>query len=352
MNRRSFLKSSLMLSGGVLLPPGVLALVGCSGTTTEARLAGVNGLIMGTGYSVRYGGAEIKELDQAVLAVLQDVDTHMSTWRPDSELSLLNHNNDGDWQAMSAGTIQVIDHAMSMSESTKGAFDVTVGPLVDLWGFGAGANTGNDKIRGHRPAKQSINNTLAQIGHGYIEVDLLANAVRKSKPGIELDLSGIAKGYAVDRVAAALDTFGLDSYLVEVGGELAAKGRKPDGSAWKVAIEKPEAGTRDIFRVLELGNQAIATSGDYRNFFDDGGQRYSHAIDPRTGQPVNNGIASVTVVAGSTMAADALSTSLMIMGADDAISYAEQNGIAAQLILKNGSSLHEQHSSAFAALYG
>jgi thiamine biosynthesis lipoprotein len=221
-----------------------------------------------------------------------------------------------------------------------------------LWGFGAGAKPSADGSRGHRPARQSISQTLAQIGHEYIEVDLEANAVRKRKPGIQLDLSGIAKGHAVDRVTAALDAQGLESYLVEVGGELAAKGRKPDGSAWKVAIEKPEVGRRDVFRIIELENRAIATSGDYRNFFDDGGQRYSHAIDPRTGQPVNNGLASVSVVADSTMAADALSTSLMIMGADKAMAFAEQHDIAAQLILKSGSSLAERHSSAFAALYG
>ncbi len=352
MNRRSFLKSSLMLSGGIILPPGVLALVGCSGTGREPELAGFEGLVMGTGYSVRYGGAVIKDLDREVLAVLQDVDTHMSTWRPDSELSMLNHSVDGDWQSMSSATTQVIAHAMSTSARTQGAFDATVGPLVDLWGFGAGATPGSDGSRGQRPAMQSISRTLAQIGHEFIEVDLEANAVRKRKPGIQLDLSGIAKGHAVDRVTAALDAQGLESYLVEVGGELAAKGRKPDGSAWKVAIEKPEVGRRDVFRVLELENRAIATSGDYRNFFDDGGQRYSHAIDPRTGQPVNNGLASVSVVSDSTMAADALSTSLMIMGADEAMAFAEQHDIAAQLILKSGSSLVERHSSAFAALYG
>ena len=352
MNRRSFLKSSLMLSGGILLPPGVLALVGCSGTGTEQELAGFDGTVMGTGYSVRYGGTAIKDLDREVLAVLQDVDTHMSTWRPDSELSILNQSSDGDWQAISSATTRVIAHAMATSERTQGVFDATVGPLVDLWGFGAGSVSGTNGSRGHRPAKQSISETMAQIGHDYVEIDLEANAVRKRKPGIQLDLSGIAKGHAVDRVTAALDAQGLDSYLVEVGGELAAKGRKPDGSAWKVAIEKPEVGRRDVFRVLELENRAIATSGDYRNFFDDGGQRYSHAIDPRTGQPVHNGLASVSVVADSTMAADALSTSLMIMGADKAMAFAEQHDVAAQLILKSGSSLEERHSPAFAALYG
>ncbi len=351
MNRRSFLKSSMLIGGGILLPAGVLSLVGRSGTASTPDLAGFDGLVMGTGYSVRLGGAAKEGLEQQVLSVLRDVDTHMSTWKADSELSRLNRSVDGDWQEMTPATTRVIAQAMSTSESTHGAFDATVGPLVDLWGFGAGSSSSNG-VRGQRPGVQSISQTMARIGHEYIDVDLQANAVRKRKSDIELDLSGIAKGHAVDRVAAVLDANGIESYLIEVGGELAARGRKPDGSAWKVAIEKPEAGRRDVFRVIELENRAIATSGDYRNFFDDGGQRYSHAIDPRTGQPVHNGLASVSVVADTTMAADALSTSLMIMGADEAMAFAEQHDVAAQLILKSGSSLAERHSSAFEALYG
>ena len=169
MNRRSFLKSSLMLSGGILLPTGVLGLVGCSGTSTEPELAGFDGLIMGTGYSVRYGGAANKDLEREVLAVLQDVDTHMSTWRPESELSIFNHSVDNDWQPVSSATTQVIAHALSTSARTRGAFDATVGPLVDLWGFGAGATPASDASRGHRPAKQSINQILAHVGHEFID---------------------------------------------------------------------------------------------------------------------------------------------------------------------------------------
>lgn len=351
MNRRSFLKSSMMLGGGIALPAGALSLVGCSGTASTPELAGFDGQVMGTGYSVRLGNTPATGLEQDVLAVLRDVDTHMSTWKADSELTRLNRSVDGDWQSMSPATTQVIAHALKTSEQTGGAFDATIGPLVDLWGFGAGsANAG--EISGHRPGVQAISQTLSRIGHENIEVDLAANAVRKLKSEVELDLSGIAKGHAVDRVAALLDSRGIESYLIEVGGELAARGRKPDGSAWRVAIEKPQIGSRDVFRVIDLENRAIATSGDYRNFFDDGGQRFSHAIDPRNGQAVQNGLASVSVVADSTMAADALSTSMMIMGADQAMTFAEKHGIAVQMILKSGTALSEQHSPAFAALYG
>ncbi len=345
MDRRSYLKSSVALGGSLLMPAGVLALAGCSGTSKTPELAGFDGQIMGTGYSVRLGAPLSEGLAARVHDALKDVDAHMSTWKTDSELSIFNDSVDGDWQSMTPATIQVMAQAMDTSAKSQGAFDVTIGPLVDLWGFGAGA-TGTASI----PVGRQISASLAQVGYESIEVDVQASAARKLNADARLDLSGIAKGHAVDRVAAVLDGMGLDSYLVEVGGELKARGVKPDGSLWKVAIEKPAAGSRDIYRALNLDNQAIATSGDYRNFFDDGGQRYSHSIDPRTGQPVNHELASVSVVATSTMTADALSTALMVMGPDDAMAFANQHQVAAYMILKSGTSLKEVYSDAFAPL--
>ncbi len=366
MDRRSYLKTTLALGGSLLLPTGVLALAGCTGTTRTPELVGFDGKIMGTGYSVRLGnhqsgsdvldsvGVNLDDLARQVQAVLQDVDTHMSTWRADSELTLFNNSGDGDWQAITPATTQVVSHALNASRDSHGAFDVTVGPLVDLWGFGAGETPGKNPApdigTARKPDNQAIRQSLARVGHESIEVDLDANAIRKNNPDARLDLSGIAKGHAVDRVTALLDEQGYDSYLVEVGGELKSKGRKPDGEIWKVAIERPLAGQRDVFRVVNLEDSAIATSGDYRNFFADGGQRYSHSIDPRTGMPVNHELASVSVVAASTMAADALSTGFMIMGPDEAMDFAQQHKIAAHLILKSGGSLKEVYSEAFESL--
>ncbi len=362
MDRRSYLKASLALGGSLMLPAGVLALVGCSGTMKTPGLAGFDGRSMGTGYSVRFGGkqhgitingapvdqAKIDQLAEKVHAMLLDVDTHMSTWRADSELSQFNASANTDWQPLSAPTLRVIAQALDTSADSNGAFDVTVGPLVDLWGFGAGAETsaGGDR----KPAGSDIVKRLAQVGYGAIDIDLTANAARKRNPHTRLDLSGIAKGHAVDRVAALLDQEGLDSYLVEVGGELKSRGRKPDNTAWKVAIERPSVGRREAFRALELKDLAIATSGDYRNFFDDAGQRYSHSIDPRTGKPVSHQLASVSVVAGSTMAADALSTALMILGPDEAMDFAIKHQVAAHLIVKSGSALKEVYTPAFEPL--
>lgn len=347
MDRRSYLKSSLALGGSLLMPAGVLALAGCSGTRKIPELAGFDGQIMGTSYSVRLGVPMTEGLAAQVHSALQDVDAHMSTWRNDSELTAFNDSTDSDWQKMTAGTLEVVANAIDTSAASEGAFDVTIGPLVDLWGFGAGADS-----TGNIPVGRDISERLAQVGYDAIEVDLEAGAARKLNPGARLDLSGIAKGHAVDRVAAVLDQLGLDSYLVEVGGELKGRGLKPDGSAWRVAIERPAAGRRDVFRALDLKDQAIATSGDYRNFFDNGGQRYSHSIDPRTGQPVNHELASVSVVSDSTMAADALSTALMVMGPDDAMAFAQKHQVAAYMILKSGTSLKEVYSDKFEQLLG
>lgn len=347
MDRRSYLKTSLTVGGSLLIPTGVMALAGCSGTARTPEVSGFDGRIMGTSYSVRLAQTPDDALAQQIHAVLQDVDANMSTWRGESELSLLNVSTDSDWQPMTAATTQVIAHALDASVASHGAFDATVSPLVDLWGFGAGAAKHGAGARGKKPQGQEIRQIMASVGHDAIEVDMQANAVRKLTPTAQLDLSGIAKGHAVDRVAGALDAAGITDYLVEVGGELKARGRKPDGSAWRVAIERPVAGQRDVFRAINLVNRAIATSGDYRNFFDNDGQRYSHSIDPRTGAPVGHELASVSVVAESTMAADALSTTLMVLGPDDAMAFARRHQIAAHLILKSSAGLEERYSEAF-----
>lgn len=355
MNRRSWLKTSLAAGGGLLVPAGVIAVAGCSATSSPDLLS-LSGRIMGTGYSVQLGASEgspfMKSenpdgLSQQIYAVLKDVDTHMSTWRADSDISVFNNSADTDWQQLSPATLQVIAASLGTSASTGGAFDMTIGPLVDLWGFGSAASNSGGSAK---PTVAAIRQTLAKVGHEAVEVDLNLNAVRKHNTDVRLDLSGIAKGHAVDRVASLLDSNGVDSYLVEVGGELRARGSKPDNTQWRVAIERPDAGQRDAFRVVNLEDRAIATSGDYRNFFIDGGQRYSHSIDPRTGMPVTHELASVSVVAASTMTADALSTALMIMGPQQAMSFALNNKLAAHLIVKSEGLLKEHYSAEFESL--
>lgn len=356
MNRRSLIKTSLAACGGLLLPAGVLALAGCSGTSTDPELVGFDGKIMGTGYSVRLGvkkdgpaigPAGTEKLAQRIYSELQDVDRHMSTWRVDSELSVFNNSADTDWQPISIATAHVIAKALETSKASSGAFDATIGPLVDLWGFGSSAIGSGQAIK---PSALAIRQSLASIGYQAMDVDLHSGVVRKQIADARLDLSGIAKGHAVDRVAHLLESDGFDNYLVEVGGELKAKGVKPDNTHWKVAIERPAAGPRNAFRAVSLTDSAIATSGNYRNFFIDDGQHYSHSIDPRTGNPVTHQLVSVSVAAKSAMMADALSTALMIMGPVEAIDFAKRHKIAAHLIMKSGGKLQEVHTELFDSL--
>ena len=360
MDRRTYLKHAMAATGSLMLPTGVLGLVGCSGTTESSELVGFNGKIMGTGYSVRLGRhvgaadtpgeALLRGLGQQVHAALQSIDSSMSTWRGDSDISLFNKHVDTDWQAMKPATMNVLLRARSTSELSLGAFDVTIGPIVDLWGFGAGSAKADGLFSGKKPSAKLIRETLVGVGYEAVDVDLERGAIRKRAAGVQVDLSGIAKGYAVDVVADLLAREGFNSFLVEVGGELKSLGRKPDGSVWKVAIEKPSDGVRDVFRILKLDGQAVATSGDYRNFFIDGGQRYSHSIDPRTGESVRHALASVSVVANTSMQADALSTAMMIMGPVEAMDFAQQHNIAAHFILKSGRALEEVYSPAIEPL--
>ncbi len=354
MNRRTCLKTGLALAGGVALPAGVLGLLGRSGLREAGELTGFDGKIMGTGYSVRIAhgtehnaeSSKLAALKHAVHSVLQRVDTHMSTWRAASELSSFNQSTNVHWQKLTPQTVAVIEFAQQISELTSGAFDITIGPMVDLWGFGAGARLSGGQPLNSKPKAIDIDLLREHVGFTLIELDKRANAVRKHKPQVQMDLSGIAKGYAVDQVAKVLDEHGIQSYLVEVGGELRSRGEKPNGELWKVAIEHPGNLQPGVFRVLNLNNQSVATSGNYRNYFISDEQRYSHSIDPRTGQSVQNKLASVSVIAESTMQADALSTAMMIMGPDKSLEFAMQHDVAAHMILNSGDSFREVVSPA------
>jgi len=344
MDRRTYLKGTLGLAAGALLPPGVIALSGCSGTDLAEGVACFRGRTMGTGYSVQSAEPNglSKALEADTAALLEQIETRMSTYLPSSELSRFNASRDTDWMPLSAPNARVIASALEASAASGGAFDATVGPLVNLWGFGP------DDRRGAAPAEAEIGAALERVGYANIELDAAGEAIRKLRADAYLDLSGIAKGHAVDDVAELLERHGHTAYLAEIGGELRARGTKEDGSAWRVAIERPTAGRRAVYRVVELRDAAIATSGDYRNFFDAGGQRYSHSIDPRGGRPVAHELASVSVIADSTMEADALSTALMIQGPAEGLDFAREHSLAAHFVIKSAAGLNETYTDAFA----
>lgn len=306
----------------------------------------LDGPTMGTTWSVQVPRPPA-ELDRAALAadveaVLTAVNQQMSTYEADSLLSRFNASSGTDWFPVSNELAAVVAHALAVSEASGGAFDVTVGPLVNLWGFGP------DGRLEQVPDQAAIDAARAHVGHAQLAARQHPPALKKADARLFVDLSAIAKGHATDRVAALLDARGVGDYLVEIGGELRARGANAGGQPWRLAIEEPLTGTRAIHRVLGLSDAALATSGDYRNFFERGGVRYSHTIAPRTGRPVTHGLASVSVVAPNTTHADAMATALLVLGPEKGFELAEREGLAAYFIERDGEKFAVRHTSAFA----
>lgn len=294
----------------------------------------IDGETMGTTYQIRIAGDGLGDaLRQAAEAEterrLDAVDAWMSNWNPESEVSRFNDSDAGEGFPVSAATAEVVAYAIELSKLTGGAFDITVGPLVSLWGFG------NEPRIDDPPSQSEIDALLAftgarvlRVGRGHPE---RGGFLRKAKPQTRIDLSAIAKGFGVDHVAAGLRAIGRDRFLVEIGGEVVAAGERPGGGPWRVAIEKPDSAGRSIQAIVELQDRAMATSGDYRIFYRDGDRRISHTIDPRTGRPVVDGPASVTVLHRSATIADAWATALMVLG-EAGLELAEREEVAALLM--------------------
>jgi thiamine biosynthesis lipoprotein len=286
---------------------------------------------MGTIWSVKLALAELGVDERAAVlgaieSQLRAVDEAMSTWRPESELSRFNAHDATEPFPVSDEMVAVLRIASEVSELSGGAFDVTVGPIVAAWGFGA-----TDRIPAPPPPEEL---EALRVRVGYELVEVRPHALRKARGDVACDLSAIAKGYAVDRVAEALVALGYRDYLVEVGGEIRARGERLQGGAWRVAIERPDAGARDLFDVLPLRDIALATSGDYRNFYESGGRRYSHTIDPRSARPIEHALASVSVLHRQAVYADALATALNVLGPEAGYSLAEREGVAALFIVR------------------
>ncbi|WP_256662114.1 FAD:protein FMN transferase [Pseudomonas sp. F(2018)] len=320
----------------------ILLLSGCGDALQE-----FGGPTMGSHYSLKYVQAEgvppRERLQAEVEGMLAEIDRQMSTWRADSDLSRFNRLPAGACMAMPESVLQLVGFGAQLSAGSEGAFDLTVQPLMDLWGFGA-------QSRGRRvPAAEEIAVVLPVIGQRHLRIDggrLCKDAA------VRLDLDAIAAGYTVDRIAARLGELGVRNFLLEITGELKAVGRKPDGSPWTVAIEAPRDEGREEQLRLALDGLGVSTSGDYRNYFEVGGQRYSHTFDPRTGRPVSHGLASVSVVAASALRADGLSTTLMVLGPEAGMAYAEREGVAALFIRRDGERFVTRASTAFVRRFG
>ncbi len=258
--------------------------------------------------------------------ILSRVNDQMSTWQSDSELSNFNRQQSEDWFAVSPALAEVVAAAQAVSALSAGVYDTTVGPLVNLWGFGAQSDA--QKV----PVAADIAAALATVGYQKLAVRAEPPALRKRVVGLSVDLSSIAKGYGVDQLAAYLDEAGVAHYMVEIGGEIHSKGQSPRGDDWRIAVEKPVALDRMVQQGLLLKGGGLATSGDYRNYFTTNGRRYSHTFDPRSGAPVRHSLASVSVLAANTMLADAYATMLMAMGEIKGRAFALEQGIEAYFI--------------------
>lgn len=328
----------------VLMTLALVALAGCS-FEKQQQIWEIAGPVFGTRYHINVvltdDKASLENLGEGITEVLEEVDASMSTWREDSELSRLNGREDqSDWIDISVPLHEVLATAVDVSSLTEGAFDITIGPVVNLWGFGPEARP--DKV----PDDDELAARLEATGYEKLELRAEPPAVRASKPQY-IDLSAIAKGYGVDAVARYLESAGVTSYLVEIGGEVRVNGRKPDGSAWRLAIEEPVSEQRQINRVVALDQHAMATSGDYRNYYESEGRRYSHTIDPDTGRPIVHNLASVTVIAENAMLADALATGFNVMGYERAQALATRENIAAYFIVRRDGGFETYYTPAF-----
>lgn len=325
----------------------LFALAACTAEPASDLLV-FSGPSMGTSWCVKLGelppGLEPAALEAELAQILHSVDERMSTYRADSELSRFNESRSTDWFPVSADTAAVVAAALEIAELTGGAFDVTVGPLVNLWGFGP------EPWPGRVPAEEELRAAMASTGFTRLESRSSPPALRMQTAERYVDLSGIAKGFAVDALGEHLEVRGVASYLVELGGELRARGRRSEGEPWRVGIERPVAGGRTLHRVLVLEDRAVATSGDYRNFHSLGEEPLAHILDPRSGRPVRTGVASATVVCASAMEADALATALMVLGQAEGLRLAEREGLAVQLVLREGGVLVARSTTAFEEL--
>ncbi|MBN2342320.1 MAG: FAD:protein FMN transferase [Deltaproteobacteria bacterium] len=338
------------ISAVLLVAALALLLKWLNGEHDEFETLVFSGNTMATTYHIKVvrnandvSGAE--SLANAIQQQLETVNRQMSRYYEGGDIYRLNAAGAGMPVSVAADVITVLQRAIDISELTDGAFDVTVGPLIHVWGF-------HDKVPlEHAPTDAQIEQAKARVGYSHLVLDIKSNTVTKQIQGLDVDLSAIAKGRAVDLVAELLEKRGEKHYMVEVGGEIRCKGYNDKKQLWKIGIEKPAVGenlSRQISRVVALNDMSLATSGDYRSFYMLNGERMSHTINPRTGKPIQHHLASVSVFAADCMSADALATAFTVLGASEGMKLADKQHIAAYFIERSGDAFVETSSKVFA----
>lgn len=322
---------------------GLLSLLFFLGCSHEPDVLEFSGATMGTRWHVTLvtlNGQKPEDLQAGIQSALDSVDSAMSTYQHDSDLSRFNRAVPGQWVGISAQTLAVTQVALRVAEQTDNAFNPAVAELVELWGFGAqeqGATI---------PGVEQVEAALAQTRLQRLELDASAPALRKLAP-LKLDYSAIAKGYGADQAAESLERAGIGNYLVEVGGEVRCAGARADGNPWRVGIERPQLLRGEAYAAITLSNEAVATSGDYRNYREVGGQRFSHTLDPATGYPVSHPLASVSVIAPTAVLADAYATAIAVMGPVHGLVFAEALSLPVYMLVRDGAEFIAVASSEF-----
>jgi thiamine biosynthesis lipoprotein len=318
-----------------------------SGCGSSDSLETFGGPTMGSTYSIKYvrhaGLPAPADVRAEVEKILAEVDRQMSTYRSDSDIERFNALPANRCQAMPASILELVRVGEQLSVQSEGSYDLTVEPLLNLWGFGPQAR--GEKV----PTAEALAEARKRVGHQHLLID--GDQLCKDA-AVEVDFNSIAAGYAVDTIAARLEAMGIRDYLAEATGELKASGRKADGSPWRIALEEPRDDRQVAERVIVVDGYGLSTSGDYRNYFEQDGQRFSHTFDARTGSPVSHNLASVTVIHPSALMADGLSTLLLILGPERGWDYAEKHDIGAFFVIRADTGFVTRSSQAFERLSG
>ena len=350
MHLLSHKKINAGLLGAVVIAAAAIVSVYFGNPAAAPVVLQLNGETMGTYYHIKVVGndfteAQLESVKREVEQELKTLNLLMSRYITSSEISRFNSRKNTDPVSVSHDLLDVLNFAQALSRKTDGAFDVTVGPLIGLWGFH------NQGQLTNTPSTEQIEEAQAVVGYKKLIVDTTEGTIRKIEPALDVDLSSIAKGRGVDQVAGVLSRQGFANYMVEIGGEVSCSGMSVRGTPWRVGIEKPVGLKRETMKVVELVGKSMATSGDYRSFFKVKGKRYSHTIDPQTGRPVTHNLASVSVVHKECMKADAIATALTVLGPDKGFALADRNGWAAFFITrKKNETFTTRTTKAFAKL--
>lgn len=315
---------------------GVMALwvAGCARTPEELDISGPT---MGTTYSVKVAaapaGIDVHAVRVTTDEVLNRIDRSMSGYRDDSDISRFNASTSTDWFDVSPELATVVDYALQVARESNGTFDITVAPLVAAWGFGATGQTIE------LPDEARLADLRARVGYQKLHARLNPPALRKDDPSLTVDLNGIAPGYAVDLLAERLQAMHISNFMIDIGGEVRARGRNARKQLWRIAVERPIDAEPEPYAIVQLDDASVTTSGEYRHYFDRDGRRYSHTIDPRTGRPVEHTLASVVVVAPTSMQTDAWATAFNVLGTADGKALASKLGMPVLFIEADGGQL-------------